>query len=156
MIAMDKAKESVAAFQALLDGTPPEAVSVRVAPDAWTLGEIVGHLIDSASNNHQRFARLRLGPLEGFPGYEAESWVRAQGYAAMPFQELARLWSAYNGLLLRLAASTPVEAYGNAWAKPEGPVTLEFLVTDYFRHLDHHAGHYAKRLEEVRALSSRG
>jgi hypothetical protein len=29
----------------------------RPAPERWTKKEVVGHLIDSASNNHQRFVR---------------------------------------------------------------------------------------------------
>jgi hypothetical protein len=156
MIELNKATEAVARFQALLDRTPPEAVNVRVYSDAWTLSEIVGHLIDSASNNHQRFARLRLGNLDGFPGYEAETWVRAQEHDSCPFQILSRLWSAYNGFLLHLAETIPPTALQNAWMKPEGPLTLAFLVNDYFSHLNLHAEHYAKRLAEVEAALALG
>ncbi|MBI4804773.1 MAG: DinB family protein [Desulfovibrio sp.] len=156
MIDLDKATLAVAGFQALLDRTPPEAVNVRVYSEAWTLSEIVGHLIDSASNNHQRFARLRLGNLDGFPGYEAETWVRAQDHDSCPFPLLSRLWTAYNGFLLHLAETIPQAALQNAWMKPEGPLTLGFLVNDYFSHLNLHAEHYAKRLDEVEAARARG
>lgn len=149
MIEMDKARSAVGAFQALLDKTPPEAAHVRPGPDAWTLSEIVGHLVDSASNNHQRFARLRLGPLESFPGYEAESWVAAQGYDVCDFGLLRTLWTAYNDLLLHLAEATPESAKDNAWTTQDGPATLEFLVTDYYEHLKLHTDHYAERLAGV-------
>lgn len=156
MIDMGKARAAVAGFQSLLDRTPREATSVRVAPDAWTLSEIVGHLIDSASNNHQRFARLRLGDLEGFPGYETLGWVQAQNHDACGFDTLSRLWTAFNAFLLRLAETTPRAALSNAWIRPDGPQTLEFLVNDYFAHLDLHAEHYAKRLDEARDALARG
>lgn len=155
MIDLEKARQIVAEFQALLDKTPAEAAHVRVAPEAWTLTEIVGHLIDSASNNHQRFARLRLGDLENFPGYEAEPWVKAQGYDACDFKLLTSLWASYNAYLLHLAANLPEAARQNAWKRPDGPKTLEFLTADYYEHLRLHADHYAKRLAEVEAALAR-
>ena len=155
MIDLDKARATVAAFQALLDRTPPEAVAVRLAPDAWTLTEIVGHLVDSASNNHQRFARLRLGDLEGFPAYETEAWVSAQGYAACDFHMLTGLWTAYNAFLLRLAATTPENARADAWMRPDRPLTLEFLVADYYVHLGKHVEHYATRLADLASALAR-
>ena len=150
MIDMDKATMTVAAFQALLDATSPEEARVRVSAEAWTLTEIVGHLIDSASNNHQRFARLRLGNLAGFPGYEAEPFVRAQEYDACGFTTLKSLWTSYNAFLLHLAAATPKEALRNAWLREDAPLSLEFLVNDYYDHLRLHVEHYADRLKEVR------
>ncbi|AGW13937.1 DinB family protein [Megalodesulfovibrio gigas] len=153
MFNIDQARSIVADMQALLDATTPAAATVRVSPDAWTLGEIVGHLIDSASNNHQRFARLRLGHLEGFPGYDAEVWVQAQHYAACDFHTLAALWTHYNALLLHLAATTPPEVLDNRWMRPAaagGPMTLDALITDYYAHLRLHLEQYAGRLAEVK------
>lgn len=144
-----EAENAVAAFQALLDKTPPEVAHVRVRPDAWTLTELVGHLVDSASNNHQRFARLRLGDLQSFPGYDAEPWVAAQDYDACDFASLCTLWTAYNKLLLYLAATTPEQALGNAWKTQDGDLTLGFLIPDYYSHLRLHTGHYEERLKEV-------
>lgn len=153
MIDLDSAREAVAEFEDLLDRTSAEAAHVRVSPDAWTLAEITGHLIDSAANNHQRFARLRLGDLENFPGYEAERWVAAQDYNRCDFLTLATLWSSYNALLLHLAENTPEEVLGNTWIRPDGLQTLEFLISDYYAHLRLHIGHYAGRLSEVEAAS---
>jgi len=155
MIDMPKARAVVAAIQELLDKTPPEAAQVRLSPDAWTLGEILGHLIDSASNNHQRFARLRLGDLENFPAYETEAWVAAQAYADCDFATLAGLWTGYNAYLLHLAATTPPDARQNAWIRPDGRQTLEFLVADYYDHMFLHVDHYAKRLAGVKAALAR-
>ncbi len=148
-----QAEALVARFQILLDGTPSEAVHVRVADDAWTLAEIVGHLIDSAANNHQRFARLRLGDLDDFPGYDAEPWVAAQQYDRCAFSLLKILWGSYNLLVLHLAATMPEQTRSNVWNRETGPLTHGFLVADYYRHLQDHVEHYARRLAEIQALA---
>ncbi len=155
MLDMKVARDIVAAFQELLDKTPERATGVRVVPDdpgSWTLGEIVGHLIDSAANNHLRFCRLRMGNLENFPGHEAEPWVRAQDYQACDFGTLSRLWAGYNELLLFLTATTPATALANEWIRPEGSQTLESSISGYYGHLRLHTEHYAKRLEEVMTI----
>ena len=145
----DKAQQIVASFQTLLDQTPFEAANVRLARKTWTLAEIVGHLVDSASNNHQRFARLRLGDLDDFPGYDAESWVAAQRYNDCSFSHLTSLWTHYNKLLLHLATTTPPRALTHVWRTPDGDKSLDFLLTDYYDHMGMHVGHFATRLAEV-------
>ncbi len=52
----------------------------RPAPGKWSPKEIIGHLIDSASNNHQRFVRAQFQDHLIFPGYNQEAWVEAQDY----------------------------------------------------------------------------
>lgn len=149
MIDMNNARNAVTTFQELLDNTPPELAHVRVTSSAWTLTEIVGHLVDSAGNNHQRFARLRFGDLEGFPAYAAEPWVRVQEYDACDFAMLAGLWTNYNAFLLHLAETTPQEALGNVWKNGAEALSLKFLINDYYRHLEGHTGHYRDRLTEA-------
>src|SRR4051812_3645052 len=62
----------------------------------WSPKEIIGHLIDSASNNHQRFVRAQFTDDLVFPGYEQESWVRAQKYSEEPWPLLVVLWRSFN------------------------------------------------------------
>lgn len=145
-----KALSVLAAFQDLLDATPDGAAHVRTGPDAWTLAEIVGHLVDSAGNNHQRFVRLRFGDLTQFPAYEAEPWVAAQEYDAFDFPTLAALWANGNQLLLHLARRTPEAAMGHAWLVDGERRTLDSLLNDYYAHLGLHVEHYQRRLGEVR------
>ncbi len=52
-----------------------------LSPGKWSASEVIGHLIDSAANNHQRFVRAQFRDELVFPGYEQEEWVRVQGYA---------------------------------------------------------------------------
>lgn len=151
MFTISEARETIQTFQELLDSTPREACHVRISSDAWTLAEIVGHLIDSASNNHQRFTRLSFGDLDSFPGYDAEPWVVQQKYDHLDFEILSQLWSCYNLLLLHLADTTSNDVKRNIWRTPNGPQTLEFLIEDYYKHLRLHIRHYEERLAEIRA-----
>jgi hypothetical protein len=118
----------------------PESETARKpSPDRWSKKEILGHLIDSACNNHQRFVRTQLEGGLTFPGYEQEGWVRCQGYATADWQLLVELWAAYNRHLAVVVARLPVASRAFA-CRIGGSEELSFaaVVEDYVRHLDHH------------------
>lgn len=104
----------------------------------WTRKEILGHLIDSAANNHQRFVRLQLAAAVEFPGYAQDAWVRAQNCQSVSWNDLVDLWVAYNRHLSHVVDQIMPEAAGHVWKSPDGDLTLEFLVKDYVRHTQHH------------------
>jgi hypothetical protein len=137
---------SLKEFEAILSMATPRLLSISesdssVRPSAgkWSKKEILGHLIDSASNNHQRFVRGQLSSEIKLPEYEQENWVRAQGYQTESWESLIALWKAYNFHLLHVAAAIPADRLSSlCFIGDNEPVTLEFLVTDYVRHLKHH------------------
>jgi hypothetical protein len=105
----------------------------------WSRREILGHLIDSALNNHQRFVRAALdGSYEG-PSYQQKGWVAMHGYGSMPWHVLLKHWHLQNELLSEVVERIP-EAQSGVLCRVEGdpPVTLRFLVEDYLNHLDYH------------------
>jgi uncharacterized damage-inducible protein DinB len=107
----------------------------------WTLKEILGHLIDSAANNHQRIIRARQTDPLIFPGYEQNEWVTAHGYRARSWSELVDIWAAYNAQVSQVIASTPADRRGvQCRIGDNAPLTLESLVQDYLRHMEHHLG----------------
>ena len=69
--------------------------SLRSAPGNWSKKEILGHLLDSAVNNHHRFVRAQQVKQLTFPAYEQEHWVSSQGNAERPWLELVDLWRLY-------------------------------------------------------------
>src|SRR5688572_22799550 len=75
------------------------------APGKWSPREIIGHLIDSASNNHQRFVRATGQDDLVFPGYAQEAWVSLQQYAATPWDELLGFWLSFNRHIARVMAA---------------------------------------------------
>jgi hypothetical protein len=105
----------------------------------WSRKQVIGHLIDSASNNHQRFVLLMLNPQVTHPGYEQDGWVTSQRYQERPWTELLALWAAYNTHLAHVIRSAPQNTLANECRIAGGaPVTLEFLMRDYIVHLEHH------------------
>lgn len=139
-------KEALQKLRTILETTPPRLEAIgesgsetRTAVGKWSRKEILGHLIDSASNNHQRFVRAQLETRISFPGYAQTSWVEAQGYQNQTWGDLVRLWTSYNLHLLHVASRIPPEKLANTCTiGDQEPVTLEFLVRDYVRHLEHH------------------
>ena len=121
-----------------LQAISDSAASQKPAPDKWSKKEILGHLIDSAANNHQRFVRLQLQRELTLPGYDQDNWVRLNQYQQTPWSDLVTLWSAYNRHLATVIASLDDGALGHVWHSSDGDVTLEFIATDYVRHLQHH------------------
>jgi hypothetical protein len=116
-----------------------DAWNAKPELNRWSKKEILGHLIDSAANNHQRFVRGQYNqPLE-FPTYDQNQWVSLQNYHHMPASELTKMWSAYNHLLVNVIRNMrydTLEATCTIGNNP--PVTLSFLVEDYIQHLKHH------------------
>src|SRR6476660_1623273 len=75
---------------------PDDTASRPRGPGKWSPKQIVGHLIDSAVNNHARFVRAQLQDDLVFPGYDQDGWVRLQRYADAPWEDLVALWAAFN------------------------------------------------------------
>jgi len=127
-----------------------EQSEVAPAPGKWSPKEIVGHLIDSAANNHQRFVRAQFTDDLIFPGYQQDEWVRVQCYNTRLWAELVELWRFYNQHLAHLMAMTPEEVRTKSRARhnlhllawqpvaESEPVTLEYFMRDYIGHLQHH------------------
>ena len=110
-------------------------------PGRWSRKELLGHLVDSAANNHARFMQAQIAashPLKLQP-YDQEAWVRLAGYQHLPAPELLTLWTSYNRLILHLLAQIPDSAMSTeCFTINHNPVTLRWLIDDYALHLEHH------------------
>jgi hypothetical protein len=116
----------------------------------WSAKQVLGHLIDSAANNHQRFVRAQFTADLLFPGYDQEQWIKVQRYEEEPWLALVGLWRSYNGHLAHIIANIPESALTRrryphnldqiAWqtVSVEEPTTLEYLIRDYIGHLQNH------------------
>jgi hypothetical protein len=111
----------------------------RRAPGKWSRTEVLGHLVDSAVNNHQRFVRAQLAESLEFPGYAQADWVRCQDYASADWPALVELWTCINRHLAHVVRRIPEAKLavpcriGDGAARP-----LEEVVVDYLRHVRHH------------------
>jgi hypothetical protein len=128
----------------------PKASAQRPRPGKWSPREIIGHLIDSASNNHQRFVRAQFKDDLIFPGYNQDDWVRVQHYQTTDWPTLVQLWRTFNLHLTHVMATIPesirtrpchkhnldVRAFRPIPASE--PATLNYFMEDYVHHLEHH------------------
>ncbi len=122
-----------------LADVPDDTAAHKPAPGRWSKKEILGHLIDSAANNHQRFVRAQSTPRLESPRYEQEFWVAAQSYATECWPDLVNLWLLYNRHLLHVVKSMPAEVLPHQCViTGYGEMTLEALIVDYVRHMEHH------------------
>lgn len=127
--------------------TEEEAAIRPKGESSWSPKEELGHLIDSAANNHQRFVRAALEPEYHGPGYSQNEWVSMNGYRKTPWTEIVSLWYQYNCLLVRTVENVPENKLGTAcFIGPAAePVTLAFVIEDYVLHMRHHIDHLLQR-----------
>lgn len=131
--------------------TIDEALSEHVpAPGKWCAKQVLGHLIDSATNNHKRFVEAQFRDALVFPGYDQDEWVQAQKYESLPWTDLVQLWRSLNLLLAHVFEGTPEDVRERSRPEhnlhriafhtvPESePVTLAYFMGDYVQHLAYH------------------
>ena len=147
---LDEFRSTLASESVRLMAIPDEKASRRPSPGKWSPKEIIGHLIDSASNNHGRFVRAQLEDDMVFPGYDQDAWVALQHYNERPWMELLSLWRAYNAHIANLVEGISPERLSLqrtrhnldqiAWRTVPStqPATLEYFIRDYLGHLKHH------------------
>lgn len=127
----------------------PDAAAAK--PDgAWSVKQELGHLVDSAANNHQRIVRVQLEDAPSLPGYDGEQWVDLQDYQNRSWQEIIALWEGLNRHLLAAASVVPE----NGWTRTctvggSEPVTLKFIVEDYITHMNGHLQHMKVQFEDL-------
>ena len=122
-------------------GLPAKKLTFRPSENEWSIKEIVGHLIDSASNNHQRFVRLQLTDRLDFPDYGQDNihWVKIQNYQQHSWHELVSLWRYFNIQLACIIRAVDPSSLRHIWQiHSQSSVTLFDLITDYLRHLELH------------------
>lgn len=124
-------------FQSLSE----DVVHKRPTPIDWSAKEVIGHLIDSASNNHQRFVRLQITDGLIFPeyGHDNEAWVKIQKYQETSWDDLLDLWQGLNHHIARIIRNVNETCIDHIWVMDEDKyITLGELMVDYLRHIKDH------------------
>jgi hypothetical protein len=144
----DNLREILRTIGPLLDDISDEAASQRPGDGKWSKKEILGHLIDSACNNQQKFVRGMAGGDSVFPGYEQDLWVDSQKYNSADWHDLLALWKAYNMHLAHVIENVPFACLENSITiEGHGTFSLRFIMEDYVEHLKHHLNQILPDLE---------
>lgn len=150
--ALEDFERTIEDAHARLLSIPETESETRQAEGKWSVKETLGHLIDSAANNHARFVTGQMKNDMVFNGYEQEAWVSLQHYQQANWAALVNLWRAYNLHLLHVASSIPPERLERPQhphtlhkiafqlVDEREPATLGYLIRDYIEHMKHHLG----------------
>lgn len=109
----------------------------KVSPEKWSKKEIIGHLIDSATNNHQRFVRAQF-EVKPQIVYDQDKWNRFNYYQQLEKHHIISFWTIYNQHLLEILKRIPNENLKLECWVGKKLLTLDYLINDYIDHLEHH------------------
>jgi nitroreductase len=131
-----------------------EQAASRPAPDSWSKKQELGHLIDSAANNHQRVVRGQMASGLDLPGYDGDRWVELHAYQDREWRELIDLWRAGNTQLLSAARSAPEASWSHAVTVAGDEQTTGFVLVDYVRHMTEHLRHIGISIDDLLEASA--
>jgi hypothetical protein len=121
-----------------LEAIPEKEFSAVSGNGKWSKKQVLGHLIDSAANNHQRFVRVQFEDMPAIV-YQQDDWNTCNYYAQVHQQHLIELWQVYNRHLCHILTHIPADKLGRKCVTNEPkPVTLAWLANDYVAHMEHH------------------
>ena len=111
---------------------------MKPAANKWSKQEILVHLIDSATNNHQRFVRSQFEEKPNIP-YNQNEWNKCNYYNSISKTQLVTFWKSYNEQIVSLIELIPKEKLNNICnTGGDKNFTIKFLVDDYAEHLEYH------------------
>ena len=138
-----------------IDRLSNETAGSKPTPSGWSPKEELGHLLDSAANNHQRIVRAQLENNPTMPGYDQNGWVAVHAYQRRDWRELIELWQALNRQLLAAAEAVP----NSAWSRTltvagSEPLTVQFVFEDYVAHMLHHLQHIGIEVDDIKSKTT--
>ena len=150
--------QSLKHLRTLINEVPPKLsklplsqVELKPSPVKWSPKEELGHLLDSAANNHQRIVRTQLEHEPKMPGYDGDAWVELHKYQQRNWQEMIDLWRDLNRQLLAAAEAAPESAWSRTCTIADSlPLTLKFVFEDYIDHMVHHLKHIGVQVDNLK------
>jgi|GEM_PF-32178 len=147
---LGQVRSLIACLPGRLAAISSEAASAKPGPDRWSAKEELGHLIDSATNNHQRIVRAQLADNLSLPEYDGERWVELHGYQNREWTDLIALWRTGNSQLIAAAEAAPLSAWAHTLTiGGSEPLTLGFVLDDYVTHMSHHLRHIGIEVDDI-------
>ena len=131
-------------WEPVLRELPEETISVRKNSQNRSIKQIIGHLIDSATNNTHRFVHLQYQPSPLiYPDYANlgcnDKWISIQNYQDEEWDTLVQSWKYLNRHIVHVISNVNSEKLGNEWISALNMrVSLKEMIIDYLRHFKLH------------------
>lgn len=136
--------------QKLMD-LPLETIANKRNKQNRTIKQILGHLIDSAANNHQRMVRLQYHAKLNFPDYQQDNdlWIALQDYQNADWHTIVQLWKYYNLHMIQVIKSVDETKLDHSWLSFENTkVTLQQMIEGYLGHIELHLNEIQELIEK--------
>lgn len=133
--------KTIDTWEPKLQNLPIDTITLKRNKQNRTIKQILGHLIDSASNNHQRMIRLQYNSELTFPDYQQDNdlWIALQDFQNTDWNNLIQLWKYFNLHMIQVIKSVDQSTLNNSWYDFEGKkVTLKQMIDGYLWHIDLH------------------
>lgn len=132
-------EDNIARFKNSIHFIEVDALSYKSKPNKWSKKEILGHLIDSARYNLQRFNEIPHHRTKyTVASYQQDALVKGNNYQEADLQELIMLWQLLNKQISRTISYIPEADLQIKFTAYEEERDLEWLIEDYIVHLEHH------------------
>jgi hypothetical protein len=139
-----KIKLMLEEWESKLATLPLHAITERRNNQNRTIKQIVGHLIDSATNNTHRVIHLQYqsSPLQ-YPNYAShgnnDRWIGIQNYQYEDWNNMIQLLKYSNLHYAYIIGFITPDKLQNTWDAGDGKfVSLKDMVIDYLRHFKLH------------------
>lgn len=137
-------------WESRLLGLSVDIISNKRNSQNRTIKQLIGHLVDSASNNHQRMVRLQYQSNLIFPDYTQDNdlWIAIQNYQDADWNNLVSLWKFYNLHIIQVIRNVDTSKLDNTWTDFEGnQVSLQDMINGYLSHLHLHISEIEEIIE---------
>ena len=134
---------------------PEEVIVARLNRQGRNIKQIIGHLIDSASNNHQRMVRLQYTANLIFPDYTRENdmWISIQHHQQENWYEMLQLWKFFNLHIAHIISHTDRSWLNNEWSDGKrDPISLKAVIYEYIAHLTLHINEISSLMKSHTAV----
>lgn len=122
-----------------LDGYPQEMWQFRLAPDRWTVHEIIVHITDSEVNSYVRCRRFIAEPGGTVLGYDENAWASDLRYHDQSALDALELFKWLRLASYQLIRDLPEAVWSNTVTHTEnGLMTLDDWLDTYERHIPDH------------------
>lgn len=137
----NKISELIEKWEPLLKELPEEVYLTKRNWQNRSIIQVLGHMVDSASNNHQRLVRLQYTRNLVFPDFRQvnDLWIAIQDYQHADWNNMIQLWKFFNLHIIHVIQSVNLNKLENYWNDFEGTkVTMEQMIEGYLWHLELH------------------